>query len=139
MGASVSQNIASAVSDTTNYISNSTTADASQVNNIENQTVIKDCFIDLTGDFNVKNATTVVQKSIQIAKAQQNSSVNNVIQQKMLQNALSKVGSMGIGFADANNNISEFVNNSNTVENAVSTVVDQYQSTNNKFFALILL
>jgi hypothetical protein len=123
MGASVSSNAATAVSAVSNYVSNSTTADVSEVADIEYNINTNNCYFG--GTFDVHTTAQVIQKSRQLVNALQDASVKNTIAQKMLQEATSTVGSMGVGYASATNSASEFATSSSTIINAMSVSVEQ--------------
>lgn len=133
MGSAQSSNVASAVSNVSNFVSNSTTANTAQVNSIQDLINLNNCQIDLQGDFNVATTSTILQQNTQVFTAKQDANVANNIQQQMLQEATSKVGMLGIGFANANNSCSEMVNATSTISNAMTDNVLQYSTDSNSF------
>ena len=133
MGAAQSSNVASAVQNVANYVDNTTSANSTQVNELEQSANFKNCFVQTTGDFIVKNAATLSIKNEQILKALQNANITNDLQQTVLQEAMSKVGSLGIGYASASNSASMLVNASNTITNAMKAASNQYSSTYQNF------
>lgn len=133
MGAASSNNVATAVADVTNYVSNTTTANVNQVNQLQQTIDFNNCNVDISGNFNANESATLMQSNNQIVTALQNSSVSNDIQQKLLQAAASTVGSMGIGYADASNSASMFVNASSQIMNAMDVGASQYSNTNQSF------
>lgn len=133
MGTAQSSNVSEAVTNLTNFVSNSTSANTSQVTNIENDTTVKNCDIRLQGNFNVRDRAKLVQTNTQIVNAQQDANVRNNIQQQALQQAQSKLGFMGIGYADAHNASSELVNSANTITNDMTASANQYAVVNNNF------
>lgn len=133
MGGAQSSNVASAVQNVVNYVDNSTVANSSQVSNVAQKTSFSRCFVKSDGDFYVKSAANLAVKNSQIAKALQNADIQNDLQQTVLQEAISKVGSLGIGYASASNSASMLVNSSNTIKNAMSTVSNQFSSTSQTF------
>ena len=133
MGAAQSSNVASAVQNVVNYVDNSTVANSNQINNVESEVNFKKCFVQVDENFNVRNVANLAVKNSQIAKALQNANIKNDLQQTVLQEAMSKVGSLGIGYASASNSASMLVNSSNTITNAMSTTSNQYNDTSQNF------
>lgn len=132
MGAASSSNIASAVTNVVNQVSNSTVANSSQVQNISDTITLHNCFIK-TKNFNATATGTAIQKSSQIATALQNTHVKNDLQQKLLQTATSAVGSLGIGYSDANNSAFMMANSSTDISNQMSTSSNQLANVSNRF------
>lgn len=133
MGVASSKNVASAVANVLNYVQNSTTASADGVNYLKNNTTFKDCTVILSGDLNVENYATISQTSTQILTATQDTSIQNDIQQKMLQEAVSKVGSLGIGYADASNTASMLCNVTNNIINTMNASIQNFSFSSNTF------
>lgn len=133
MGSAQSQNVASAVADVANFVSNSTIANVSQAEQIQNSAEFINCNVELKGNLTDNNITNVIQQSTQIASAKNDASVANNIQQQMLQEATSQVGMLGIGFANASNSCSEMVNASSNISNAMTTSASQFESINSDF------
>lgn len=133
MGAAQSSNIASATSQITNYIQDSSEVSQSQVQNIANSITLKNCEIIATGNVDISSLALTIAKNKQLNKALNNNSINNQIQQKMLQTAASTVGSMGIGYADANNSANMYANASNTVVNSTRNISSQVADINQNF------
>ena len=134
MGAATSKNVAKSVSDVSNSISNSTTADASQANDNLNRVTLDNCRITAVDDVLINMVNESKQVSKQIVAAKNDTSLDNNIQQKMLQEASSTVGSMGVGFASATNNASMFSNISNEVKNSIGATAQQWSQGTNDFF-----
>ena len=132
MGASVSSNVASAVTNVVNQISNSTDTNSQQVQNISNNVDFKNCNVK-AGSMSITSSATTIQKSNQIATALQNTHVKNDLQQKMLQAAQSTVGSLGVGFADASNSANMMANSTTDISNTMNTISGQVSNTNNSF------
>jgi len=132
MGAAISTNTASAISNVATSISQKTTTNTSQADAIRNTITLNDCTIN-TGEFNVDEQSSTIQSNTQIANSLQKADVLNDIQQKMLQEAASTVGSFGVGFADANNSASMLVNASTTITNLMDTKCSQYSNVNQSF------
>lgn len=133
MGSAQSSNVATAVANVSNFVSNSTTANTSQVNSIANKINNDSCQIYLSGNFDVNTTSDILQQNTQIITAKQDANVANNIQQQMLQEATSKVGMMGIGFASANNSCSEMVNASTSISNAMNAYAQQFSNTQNEW------
>lgn len=123
MGAASSSNVSQAVTNVSNYVSASTTADQEQVSKIEQTQVFSDCTV--TGDVRVTNIAEVQIASQQILEGIQTADLQNNIAQQMMQEAQSTVGSMGIGYAEASNSASAFANASSTVINSVEATSQQ--------------
>jgi hypothetical protein len=132
MGASISSNTASALADVSNSITNNTSASQNQINNNTNIVNIKTCKI-FGDNLNINQYTNNIQKNSQIVSGISNSNVENDIQQKLLQTALSTVGSMGVGYANASNSASMTANVSNDIKNTVSAVSNQISEQTNTF------
>jgi hypothetical protein len=131
MGAAESKNVAEAVADVTNSVSQSTQADSTQVDQISNNISLSGC--QIFGNLDVNAVSTSLVTNQQILKASQNTNLKNNIQQQMLQSASSKVGAMGIGYATASNAVSTMVNDTNTIVNAMAASASQYALTDNNF------
>ncbi len=131
MGAASSKNVARAVTNVSNYVSNSTEADSSQVTNVMNSTTWNDCTV--YGDVDVENISTIVVSNEQIASGIQSTDLQNNISQEMMQQAQSTVGSMGIGYASASNSASVFANATSTVTNSVKASSAQSANIFNDF------
>jgi len=131
MGASVSKNTAEAIASVTNSINNSTTASNANINEQTNNITASGCDITAMGDLTIKQTATVAAKNKQIAQGMSSSDLKNDIQQKMMQEAMSSVGSMGIGYADASNSASMFASSTNDVVNTVQTISSQVSSSFN--------
>jgi len=121
------------VANVMNYVQNSTTASAEGVNYIKSSVELDKCTIILKGDFNVDNYAQVSQTSTQIITAVQDTNIQNDIQQKMLQEATSKVGSLGIGFADASNTASMLCNVTNQIINTMAASIQNFTYSQNSF------
>ena len=133
MGVSQSKNVASAVQNVSNYVDNTTSANSDQVSQLEQSQNFTNCLVNLTDDFNIKNAANLSIKNEQILKALQNADIKNDLQQSVLQEAISKVGSLGIGYASASNSASMLVNSSNIITNAMKAASSQYNQTSQNF------
>ena len=131
MGASVSKNTAEAMASVTNTVENSTTVTNEDFTNQINNLDLNQCNIDVKNDINVTQYAEQVAKNKQVASGVSNTDLQNDIQQKMMQQAMSSVGSMGIGYADANNSASMFASASNDVSNAVETIAKNIVDSSN--------
>lgn len=133
MGASQSKNVASAVAEVTNSISQQTSADQSQVDVISQKVNLANCSFATGGDFNVNLFASSAQESTQILEALQDTQVQNDLAQKMAQEAMSRVGPMAVGFAEATNNVSTFAKAKNTVVNAMRATSQQMSISQQEF------
>lgn len=133
MGSAQSRNVSKAVTNVSNYVSNSTTVNTNQVNNVESDINLNNCTITLSGDMNVRSSANLMQANNQIASSMQDANLNNNIQQQMLQEATSKVGFLGVGFADASNSANSLVSSTNKITNDVKQSANQYSNTSNTF------
>lgn len=129
MGGAQSKNVANAVATVTNQVTVDSVGEID--NTVVNQykTIIQDSSITLTGDLNIENTAINIYKSNQIAKQMQTSQISNDISQKMLQEAISKVGALGVGYASAQNSASMFASASSIVKNSLSATVSNFSST----------
>ena len=133
MGASQSSNVSQAVTNVSNFVQNSTSANANQVSDISNNVDLNKCTIILEGDFDIKAYSNEMQQSTQISTAKNDTNLSNNIQQQMLQEATSKVGTLGIGYADASNSASELVNSTNSIINSINESAVQVGNIQNNF------
>ncbi len=133
MGAAISSNTASAITNVLNYVQQSTNTNTNAVSSIQDNVNFNNCYIDLTGDFSIETAATVSQTANQIVSAAQNTTLQNDIVQKMLQEATSKVGSLGIGYAEATNATSQLCNITNQILNTMNSSINQFSTIDNSF------
>jgi hypothetical protein len=133
MGAAVTKNTSNAVSKVANYVNNSTTTNTAQVNNISQNIITKNCTFLARDDIRIQAASSLMAKNDQIVESKSNTNLNNDIQQKMLQEASSTVGSMGLGYAESSNTANMTVESTSDVVNAVNTAAKQFNSTNQNF------
>lgn len=131
MGASVSKNTAQAMADVSNSISNSTTASNTNISDQTNTINNSGCTIIAKGDININQTAKIAATNKQVASGMSDSDVKNNIQQKMMQEAMSTVGSMGIGYADASNSASMFASSTTDVVNTVKTEATQISNMSN--------
>jgi len=129
MGAAQSSNVASAVANVANYVNESTTANSAQVNDTSANVNFNNCSVILRGDFNVTEKADLAVTNNQITKAMQNADLTNNIQQQMMQEAASKVGFLGIGYANASNSASELTNATNSIVQDMTTSSTQFNIT----------
>lgn len=133
MGVAQSNNAAQAIANVSNYVQQSTSANSTQSNEIKNWTNFDGCTVILSGNLNDDQKASLFQTNIQVSKAVQDSNVQNNIQQAMLQQALSTVGTLGVGYADASNTANQFINDSSQILQSMSEVSTQFGTTNNTF------
>lgn len=121
MGASSSKNIADGMATVMTNVSNQTHVYQDQVtsavNKISGCTQAEKTIIE-------QNAETL-QRNTQLVDAKTDTSVQSEIQQQMLQEAMSKVGSLGIGYASASNVVSMYANAATVITNSLTTVTSQ--------------
>jgi hypothetical protein len=128
MGAATSSNTAEAIADVASSISSMTSTTQSQINRAETKIKLFKC--NFGKDVNIKEFSQFVAKNEQIVQAFQQSNVQNNIAQKMMQQAQSKVGALGVGFAQSSNYASTFASTTSDVTNSVFT-----QSSQGSFFS----
>lgn len=133
MGAAQSSNTSDVIGNIANFVNNSTTVNSNAVNEVQNNIALNECKIKYGDTFNVQTSSTTIQKNNQIVKAKQDSNLNNNIQQKMLQESLSQVGSLGLGFSNAHNSATVIANSSNEIINAMNVGCTQNSTIHNNF------
>lgn len=129
MGSSVSTNTATAMASVTNDINNSTTVSNSNFNEQKEFVTANHCEIDVTNDIDIIQSATVMAQNKQIAQGMSNTDLKNDIQQKMMQEAMSSVGSFGVGYTDASNSASMFASSTSAVTNEVKTQAQNISDT----------
>jgi hypothetical protein len=133
MGAANSSNSTDLITNVMSSISMDTSNNAAQAI-INNQEINLDgCVIKAAGNVTMQQTANTVQQARQINKSMQNASVANDIAQNVAQEATSKVGSLGIGIANANNSVYAAVNASSDIKQAVSNATNQYSNIGNTF------
>ena len=130
MGAAQTSNIASQISEVTTSVSNEVNVSAVFIDAVT-QSINLDCSIG--GDVNVQAAMTNSTKSRQMSKLSTDTTLSNTINQKMLQSAISEVGTLGVGYAAASNTATAYSSVSNEVKSTINTAVDQMSLTNQSF------
>jgi hypothetical protein len=133
MGAARSSNSATAITNVSNMVSNSTSANVDQTSHISNGLTLDHCDINLSGDFIVNTIADVQQSSKQFVTANQTANLNNNLSQVIQQTAASTVGALGIGYAEANNSVSATVNSSNRVINNMNATAISNSNISNEF------
>jgi hypothetical protein len=134
MGASESSNVAEAITNITNSVSNSTSVTADQQQDLVNNISMgSGCTIQLSGDYNVHTSAKLMAQNNQIVQAKQDANLNNNVAQQIAQTATSTSGAGGIGYASAHNSSSTLVNASSEIMNAMTVGCSQYSSINNNF------
>ena len=123
MGVASSSNTAQSIADITNSIVNSTQVDTRIQSECTSSTFIEDC--DIKGGVEQKAVCAIVAKSSSVATSLSNSNIRNTIAQRLLQTAASQVGALGMGYADANNYISVYANQSTNVSSILSSATTQ--------------
>jgi hypothetical protein len=133
MGGAESKNVANAVANITNSVSQETVANTDQINKIQQSAVFSQCDINVGNDFTVHYAATNASKNSQILNAIQDTAITNKIGQELQQLAQSKVGFLGIGYAKASNSASTTANATNTVKNIMTAVCNQLNISDQTF------
>ena len=128
MGAAQSSNVAQATSEIANKVSDTTSVNTTQLNSQTQQINLWQCMIKLSEDFNFKAVATADLRNQQITDVNSNTNFNNSVQQSVIQEAISKVGSMGVGYAQATNNTSIFCSISNDILKTVNQSANQFNS-----------
>ena len=129
MGQSISSNTAEAMASITNDINNSTTVSNINFNQQKEFVTANHCDIEVEDDIDITQSATVMARNQQIAQGMSNTDLKNDIQQKMMQEAMSSVGSYGVGYADATNSASMFASSTSAVTNEVKTVAQNISDT----------
>ena len=133
MGASVSSNTAKSIAKVSNNVSNSTNVSANQVNAVQQAINFDSCYLNMSGDINIQSASSMVAKSKQIVTALQQSHIQNDIAQRMMQQAKSQTGFLGVGYASANNYASQMADATSSVVNQLTTVANQFNYLDQNF------
>ena len=133
MGASQSSNVAEATTEVANKVSETTTVNATQLNNQDQDMYLYQCIIKLSGNFDFHAVAAADFKNSQIAKVNSQTNFDNKVQQSVVQEAISKVGSMGVGYAQATNNTSMFCSVSNEIVRQVNESARQFNSNSQSF------
>lgn len=128
MGGAQSKNVANAVASVTNSVITDTVGDIDNISQNQISTVISNSQIILSGDLNIQNTAKNVYISHQVATQLQHSQIKNDISQKMMQEAISKVGALGVGYASAENCASMFASASNYVKDSLTATVGNFSS-----------
>ena len=123
MGGAQSQNVANAVSTVSNDIKNLTSVNNYQQNNNQQIVDINKCLIEARKEFIINFSSQLILRSEQITQVKNQTSLYNSVQQAVLQQAMSKIGSMGVGFASAINNTSLFCSLNNNLEKLLAGVL----------------
>lgn len=132
MGGAQSSNVAQATSEIANKVSDTTSVNTTQLNNQNQQISLWQCMIKLSEDFNFRAVATADLRNKQITHVNSNTNFNNSVQQSVIQEAISKVGSMGVGYAQATNNTSIFCSISNEILKTVNQSASQFNSSSQR-------
>lgn len=132
MGGSFSKNQAKEIANIVNDISQDTNTNQANIESNWNNITFQNC--DITADsFSTHQSATNYIKAVQLSEALQNSHVVNNIAQKLAQEAKSKTGFLGIGFASASNAASTEANSTNVIKNSMTTTLNNITSVDNNF------
>ncbi len=142
MGGAVSSNVANIVTSVTNNITSSIQTNNSFVNNCVNSQKFVNCSISKAVIKNVCNIQSILKT---MTTQQIQDTLNSQVAQQLLQTAQSQVGSMGIGYAAANNLVSALVNNANVISHSItqnassiSNIYNNFACTNSQFGTLVI-
>ena len=130
MGVAQSKNVAEAISEVTNDISSSVNVSATYISNAT-QSINIDCYIG--GNLDVNAVTKNVAQAKQLSKLTSDTAITNSIQQKMLQAAISTVGFLSVGYADASNAASMMSSVSNRVSSTINNSIAQVSLSQQEF------
>lgn len=108
MGSAISQNVATSVADALTQISTQISTNSVQADTCGVVVKIKNCII--WGPATISAVCNTNSVTDQITKMQGTTTLQNIIAQSMIQTAVSKVGTWGIGFADSVNVGFDFAN-----------------------------
>ena len=123
MGVASSSNVTNAVANVLNQVQNSTAADTTQYTECLNLYSFNRC--PVIGNLNIDQTCTVQATATSILSQQANNNLNNNISQQLSQTAASVVGSLGLGYASANNTANVYAGSTNQIVNAVTSSVKQ--------------
>ena len=132
MGAAQSNNVSDIASSLSNTIKNSTEINSQQINTLRTNVYFNNCIIKSGGKiyFDLYSQSTL--RSKQLGNVDNTNSLANTIAQEALQKAMSKIGSLGIGYANASNycNMTSSINNDviNTITQTSSQINDNKSS-----------
>jgi len=133
MGAAQTKNIATATSNVANSVVNTTSVNSAQIDNKTQVIDFVNCIVQLDGDLDIEGKTKTAIVNHQIANVNSSTGLNNDVQQSAVQEALSKVGALGVGYAEAVNNTSMFCSITNDIVNQVSLSAKQGSTSKQKF------
>lgn len=131
MGGALSSNVATAVTNISNSVQNETEANSDQTASCITTYNLDQCHFK--GNFKASNLCDIKETSTQIISSVQKNNVDNTISQQLAQTAAATVGTLGIGFADANNAANVYANSYNSLINAVTGSAQQNANTNFNF------
>ena len=122
MGVASSSNSASVASSIANSVKNSTVISNSAIQKSINKINMYNCDIATpNGKVTFEIQQSAWQRNKQSIAVAGNTSLKNTASQSAVQSATSKLGSLGIGAANASNAINMMANISNTIVNTVTT------------------
>lgn len=130
MGAAQSSNVADVATNMGTTISNSTVINQEQTNSVKNTISMDGCKIEAQALYARIYASSRLMQS-QITRVSGNNQLVNTVAQTAMQSAASKVGSLGIGYASANNSVNMLCNVTNNVIQKLTDSKSQTSLTNN--------
>lgn len=117
MGIASSSNVAQVVTNVTNSILASVDVSNNNVTSCMNSQAFNNCKID---NLKIRNFCDLNIRASSIVKQSSQDTLNSNVAQTLLQKAQSTVGSLGIGYASANNLASALVKSSNTITHSLT-------------------
>jgi len=123
MGASISSNVVNAVSAIATSVQTNANASSAQNASCVQKINLNGCIIK--GNLDVNASCNVIETSKNVINQIAQNNLNSSISQKLAQTAASTTGSLGLGFADANNTANVFANSYDSIVNSVSSSVNQ--------------
>ena len=133
MGVAISKNTAEAIASVSNEVDSSTVVDQSQESFQTQRVNIGNCQIEIGKNFNVDFLVKNTFQTKQIVQAKNQSTFTNNIAQSLTQQATSKVGALGLGYADASNVASAVAKTTNLVTNSIVATSEQFNNTFQSF------
>jgi hypothetical protein len=134
MGSAQSNNVTDIASNLSNTIKNSTEINSQQINKVKTDIWFVDCIVQSGAKILIDLYSQSTLRSEQLSSVDNTNSLANTIAQQALQQAMSKIGSLGIGYANASNycNMTSSINND--VINTISQTATQINDNRSKFF-----
>jgi len=132
MGASESKNTAEEIANITNTIAQTTNTDQVNDSYVVQTVNLNQCKIT-ADNFQVNQQAQNIVNAKQLSYALQQSVIQNDITEQLAQEAKSKMGALGVGYASASNSASTTANATNEVKNAMNSTLDNLVDVSNTF------